>query len=42
MHGHKDGLEVRRLEVVTGRRRRWSEEKRLRIVEESVQGHRQV
>jgi len=43
MTGHKDSLEVHRLEVVnTGRRRRWSEEEKLRIVEESFQGHRQV
>jgi transposase len=34
---------LQRLEVVnTGRRRRWSEDEKLRIVEESFQGHRQV
>ena len=34
---------MQRLEVVnTGRRRRWSLEEKLRIVEESFQGHRQV
>ncbi len=43
MTGHKDGFQVQRLEVVnTGRRRRWSEDEKLRIVEESFQGHRQV
>jgi transposase len=35
--------QVCRLEVVgTGRRRRWSFEEKLRIVEESCRGHRQV
>ena len=39
----KDSFEVQRLEVVnTGRRRRWTLEEKLRIVEESYQGHRQV
>ena len=43
MTGHKDSFQVQRLEVVnTGRRRRWSEDEKLRIVEESFQGHRQV
>jgi transposase len=43
MTGHKDSFEVQRLEVVnTGRRRRWSLDEKLRIVEESFQGHRQV
>src|SRR5688572_21819259 len=43
MTRHKDSAQVCRLEVVdTGRRRRWSFEKKLRIVEESHQGHRQV
>jgi transposase len=43
MTGHKDSFEVQRLEVVnTGRRRRWSDDEKLRIVEESFQGHRQV
>ena len=40
---HTDSAQVYRLEVVdTGRRRRWSFEEKLRIVEESHQGHRQV
>ena len=40
---HKDSFQVQRLEVVnTGRRRRWSVAEKLRIVEESFQGHRQV
>jgi transposase len=40
---HKDSFQVERLEVVnTGRRRRWSEDEKLRIVEESFRGHRQV
>ena len=39
----KDSFEVQRLEVVnTGRRRRWTLEEKLRIVQESCQGHRQV
>ena len=43
MTGHKDSFHVQRLEVVnTGRRRRWSLDEKLRIVEESFQGHRQV
>ena len=43
MTRHKDSAQVCRLEVVdTGRRRRWSFEEKLRIVEESHQGHRQV
>ena len=43
MTGHKDSFEVQRLDVVnTGRRRRWSFEEKLRIVEESYQGYRQV
>ncbi len=43
MTGHKDSFQVQRLEVVnTGRRRRWSVDEKLRIVEESFQGHRQV
>jgi transposase len=42
MTGHKDRPEVSRLEVVeTGRRRRWSEEEKLRIVAESLSGPRQ-
>ena len=43
MTGHKDSFDVQRLEVVnTGRRRRWTLAEKLRIVEESFQGHRQV
>ncbi|NKB16022.1 MAG: transposase [Sphingomonadales bacterium] len=43
MTRHRDRSQVCRLEVVeTGRRRRWSFEEKLRIVEESRQGHRQV
>jgi transposase len=43
MTGHKDSFPVHRLEVVnTGRRRRWTLAEKLRIVEESFQGHRQV
>lgn len=44
MTRHTDSAhQVCRLEVVdTGRRRRWSFEEKLRIVEESHQGHRQV
>ena len=43
MTGHKVSFQVQRLEVVnTGRRRRWSVAEKLRIVEESFQGHRQV
>ena len=43
MTSHKDSFQVQRLEVVnTGRRRRWSEDEKLRIVEESFQGHRQA
>jgi len=41
MTGLKDRPEVTRLEVVeTGRRRRWSEEEKLRIVTESLSGPR--
>ena len=43
MDSHKDSAQVCRLEVVdTGGRRRWSFEEKLRIVEESLQGHRQA
>jgi transposase len=43
MDSHKDSAQVCRLKVVdTGRRRRWSFEEKLRIVEESYQGHRQA
>jgi transposase-like protein len=41
MAGLKDRPEVMRLEVVdTGRRRRWTEEEKLRIVTESLSGPR--
>ena len=41
MTGFKDRPEVTRLEVVeTGRRRRWTEEEKLRIVTESLSGAR--
>jgi transposase len=41
MAGLKDRPEVTRLEVVeTGRRRRWTEEEKLRIVTESLNGPR--
>jgi transposase len=43
MTSHKDSFQVQRLEIVnTGRRRRWSLDEKLRIVEESFQGYRQV
>ncbi len=43
MTSDKDSFQVQRLEVVnTGRWRRWSLDQKLRIVEESFQGHRQV
>ena len=43
MGAHKDSSLISRLELVeTGRRRRWSEAEKLRIVEESDIGHRQV
>jgi transposase-like protein len=43
MDRDKDGARIGRLEVVeTGRRRRWSEDEKLRIVLESLQGTRQV
>jgi transposase len=42
MTGHKDRPEVSRLEVVdSGRRRRWTEEEKLRIVAESLSAPRQ-
>ena len=42
MDSHTDSAQVRRLEVVqTGRRRRWSEDEKLRIVLESLQGPQQ-
>jgi transposase len=43
MDSHTHSARVERLEVVeTGRRRRWSEEEKLRIVRESLQAPRQV
>jgi transposase len=43
MGAHKDIPVFSRLEIVeTGRRRRWSDAEKLRIVEESDLGHRQV
>ena len=43
MDVHKHSLKVARLEVVdTGRRRRWSEEEKLKVVLESFQTPRQV
>ncbi len=43
MDSHTHSAQFRRLEVVeTGRRRRWSEEEKLRIVMESLAGPRQA
>ena len=43
MDSHTDSAQVRRLEVVqTGRRRRWSDDEKLRIVLESLQAPRQA
>jgi transposase len=43
MDSHTHSSQVRRLEVVeTGRRRRWSEDEKLRIVVESLSGPRLV
>ena len=43
MGAHKDSSLISRLEIVeTGRRRRWSDAEKLRLVEESDLGHRQV
>ena len=43
MDSDKRGAQIERLEVVeTGRRRRWSEDEKLRIVLESLQAPRQV
>ena len=43
MGAHKDSSLISRLEIVeTGRRRRWSDAEKLRIVEESDLGRRQV
>jgi transposase len=40
---HTDRHQITRLEIVdTGRRRRWSQEAKLRIVEESLAGSRQA
>src|ERR1700681_2564319 len=43
MDSHKHSTEVEQLEVVeTGRRRRWSDDEKLRIVMESLQGPRAI
>jgi transposase len=43
MDGHKRSAQIERLEVVeTGRRRRWSEDEKLKIVLESLQAPRAV
>ena len=43
MDGHSDSVLVQRLDVVqVGRRRRWSDDEKLRIVSESYAGYRQV
>ena len=43
MGGHKDRPQVSRLEIVEmGRRRRWSDAEKLRIVEASMAGRRMV
>ena len=43
MAGHKDISRVSRLEVVElGRRRRWSDDEKIRIVEESYAGARRI
>jgi transposase len=43
MDSHTHSAQVERLEVVeTGRRRRWSEDEKLKIVLESLQGPRRV
>jgi transposase len=43
MDSHKRGTQVERLEVIeTGRRRRWSDDEKLRIVIESLQATRAV
>src|SRR5437762_12299741 len=43
MDSHKRSAQVERLEVVeTGRRRRWSEDEKLKIVLESLRAPRQV
>src|SRR4030088_17764 len=43
MDSHKRSAQLERLEVVdTGRRRRWSEDEKLKIVLESLQSPRQI
>ena len=43
MDSHNDSRHISRLEIVdTGRRRRWSDAEKLRIVEESFSGPRQA
>jgi transposase len=43
MDSHKDSAQVGRLEVVeTGRRRRWSEDEKLKIVLESLEAPRRI
>jgi transposase len=43
MDSHKRSAQVERLEVIeTGRRRRWSEDEKLKIVLESLRAPRQV
>ena len=43
MDSHKRSAQVERLEVVeTGRRRRWSEDEKLKIVLESLRAARQI
>ena len=43
MNGHKQSTQIERLEVVeTGRRRRWSDEEKLRIVLESLETPRAI
>jgi transposase len=43
MDSHKGSAQLERLEVVeTGRRRRWSEDEKLKIVFESLQAPRQI
>jgi len=43
MDSHTHSVQIRRLEVIeTGRRRRWSEDEKLRIVMESLQEPRQA
>jgi len=43
MDGHKHSTQIERLEVVeTGRRRRWSDEEKLKIVLESMQTPRAI